>query len=273
VRTFTVGGQRLAFEPAQFGPPAATQAPAAAVPAVPPLANVELANAAELRGAVAVVRRGGCQFHEKARRAQQAGAVALVIVNTEDAPFAMESSREAQDILIPTLGVGKADGERLLLGGAAAVTFAYDMLAEAMEAPEPVVVAADVGGVDEPPQPLVAPPPPPEGGSPGPRSCPQPAEPQAGSPGPRGRLQLAEPQVEGLTEATHTREVAGAGSADGSSSEEEEVGGSRRAVELVGARLRSEYTRATTPFCAGIPYVRTQCANFAYKKSGSRQRQ
>jgi hypothetical protein len=45
---------------ADFGPRAAQLAPTAALPVAPLLADRELANAAELRGVVAVVQRGGC---------------------------------------------------------------------------------------------------------------------------------------------------------------------------------------------------------------------
>jgi hypothetical protein len=48
----------VAFEPADFGPPAAALPPTAAVAAAPELADAELTNAAQLRGRVAVVRVG-----------------------------------------------------------------------------------------------------------------------------------------------------------------------------------------------------------------------
>jgi photosystem II stability/assembly factor-like uncharacterized protein len=41
-----------------------------------------IANAAQLAGKVAVIYRGGCEFGQKALRAQQAGAIAVVIVNS-----------------------------------------------------------------------------------------------------------------------------------------------------------------------------------------------
>jgi hypothetical protein len=128
-RTFAVGGEAVAFEPAAFGPDAAALA-APAVPAAPLLADAELTNAAELRGKVAVVRRGGdgVPFHARARRAQQARAVAVVIVNNEGNTPAIYTNPNGRggDITIPSLCVGRADGERLLLGGAAVVALAYD---------------------------------------------------------------------------------------------------------------------------------------------------
>ena len=66
--------------------------------------------------------------------AQAAGAVALFVINTEDAPSGMaDPDGEAADIVIPALCIGKADGERLLLGAegpAGLVAFRYDRAAE-----------------------------------------------------------------------------------------------------------------------------------------------
>jgi hypothetical protein len=132
-RTFTVSGEAIAFAAAMFGPQAAARKPTAAVATAPLLADAELTNAVELRGMVAVAKRisKGSPFHEKARRAQAAGAVALVVINTEDAPFVLaDPDGEAADIVIPALCVGSSDGERLLLGGAAEVAFGYDNPAE-----------------------------------------------------------------------------------------------------------------------------------------------
>jgi hypothetical protein len=141
-RTFTVDGAAVGFEVAEFGPTAAALAPTAAVLAVPLLASMPLTNVVELRGRVAVVQRGddGLPFVAHAWRAQQAGAVAVVIIHNErDTPQAFtakfgedqqEMRQRAVVIAIPALCVGKADGERLLLGGAAAVAFGYDKPAE-----------------------------------------------------------------------------------------------------------------------------------------------
>ncbi|TYZ67651.1 hypothetical protein PybrP1_000842 [[Pythium] brassicae (nom. inval.)] len=56
----------------------------------PPRADcATVKNAHELRGAVALVVRGGCSFALKARRVQAAGAVAMVLANnTREEPFA-----------------------------------------------------------------------------------------------------------------------------------------------------------------------------------------
>lgn len=50
----------------------------------PPRAETEIVNATELAGAIALIYRGACSFTEKAQRAQAAGAVAVVFVNSDD---------------------------------------------------------------------------------------------------------------------------------------------------------------------------------------------
>ena len=115
---------KMEFKQAKFGGElAALGAEAACVRAEPPLAEAELTNAAELAGAVAVIGRGGCTFVEKARRAQAAGAVGVIIVNTEDTLLAPADDGSGGDIRIPVVGVATpfslADAPALL----AAVAF------------------------------------------------------------------------------------------------------------------------------------------------------
>ena len=59
-----------------------TQINARLVWAVPETAHTALEN--DLRGAIAVVKRGDCSFVEKAVRVGEAGAVAMMVINTED---------------------------------------------------------------------------------------------------------------------------------------------------------------------------------------------
>jgi len=70
------------FLRAEFGPQDAFAG--LMVRARPLEADRELENAQSLAGAVAVVVRGVCGFVEKAIRAQAAGAIAVVVINTED---------------------------------------------------------------------------------------------------------------------------------------------------------------------------------------------
>ena len=139
-----VGSESVGFAVAKFGPQAALLlGPATLVATQPVLADAELTNAAELVGKVALVRRGGdgIAFSGRAWRAQQAGAVAVIIVHNElETPVSfrsfvdsdpVEDQQRAAAVTIPSLCVGKADGERLLLhGGGPAVHLAYDVPAE-----------------------------------------------------------------------------------------------------------------------------------------------
>ena len=53
----------------------------------PAEADADLVNAEQLKGRLAVARRGGCTFQEKTERVELAGARGLVIVNSDDALF------------------------------------------------------------------------------------------------------------------------------------------------------------------------------------------
>jgi hypothetical protein len=153
--TFTVDGKTVAFRVAGFGPPAASLASTAALLTDPPLADVALVNDAELRGKVAVVRRGGdgVPFFIRAWRAQQAGALAVVLIHNEsDTPATFRGALDTDQaewreqcsaIAIPALCVGQADGERLLLGSAAEVTFGYERTAGRGFLQRPPFAAAD----------------------------------------------------------------------------------------------------------------------------------
>lgn len=65
----------------------------------PPRAdNEQLTNADQVRGAIALVVRGGCSFAVKARKLQRAGAVAMIVANnTREQPFAAFSMEDDVD--------------------------------------------------------------------------------------------------------------------------------------------------------------------------------
>ncbi|WP_437593920.1 S8 family serine peptidase [Sorangium sp. So ce1000] len=68
--------------------------------------------AGSLAGRIALVRRGGCSFHQKAARAQAAGAAGVVLYN--DRAGAVTASVEGDDpITIPVVGITQAEGELL----------------------------------------------------------------------------------------------------------------------------------------------------------------
>lgn len=93
------------------------------------LADDSLACAAitnDLTGKVALVYRGTCEFGAKALAAQNAGAIAVIIVNNiAGAPIAMGAGAVGGSVTIPTVMISQADG---------------DLIHDQMEAGEDVVV-------------------------------------------------------------------------------------------------------------------------------------
>ncbi|KAL4855837.1 Alpha-mannosidase I [Chlorella vulgaris] len=73
-----------------------------------------LLNGGQVAGSIAVVRRGGCLFIQKALAAQQAGAVAVVVVNTDDQLMAMGTDEHGSQTDIPAVMLSAADGGALL---------------------------------------------------------------------------------------------------------------------------------------------------------------
>ena len=55
----------------------------------PILCNHFLSNVGEINGNIAVIERGGCSFADKATRAQNAGAIACLFVNTDEELFTL----------------------------------------------------------------------------------------------------------------------------------------------------------------------------------------
>eukprot|EP01046_Picozoa_sp_COSAG06_P017023 COSAG06_NODE_1143_length_10539_cov_13.369923_5_plen_257_part_00 len=102
-----------------FGPAAPLEYSGAIVATDPARAEAPLANAADLRGKLALTVRGECVFTEKADRAAEAGAVAVIVVNNEpgDVPCTPGDRDNQYRGSVPVFGVSASVGERL---GAAA---------------------------------------------------------------------------------------------------------------------------------------------------------
>jgi hypothetical protein len=109
---------------ASFGPPASQTFVAGRVVLAADAANTEgpsttdactaFTNASEVAGRIVLADRGTCTFVTKARNAQAAGALGLVVadnVETTCAPLSMGGT--AEDITIPAIGVRKRDGDTL----------------------------------------------------------------------------------------------------------------------------------------------------------------
>lgn len=69
-------------------------------------------NASALNGRIAVIRRGDCPFVEKAIAAQNAGAIAVIIVN--NVPGIMGMSGDDANIIIPVVAISQEDGEAII---------------------------------------------------------------------------------------------------------------------------------------------------------------
>lgn len=72
------------------------------------------------RGAVVLVRRGTCPFGQKVRIAADAGAVAVVVANSEDGPLTRATLGDPG--AVPSLGVSRADGDLLATRAGAPTT-------------------------------------------------------------------------------------------------------------------------------------------------------
>ncbi len=74
-----------------------------------------ISNAAALAGNIAVAVRGTCNFSEKALNAQNAGAIALIIINNQGtAPTSLGSGTGSGSVTIPVVMISQAQGTALL---------------------------------------------------------------------------------------------------------------------------------------------------------------
>jgi len=79
------------------------------------------ANTMAVKGKVALINRGGCNFTLKVKNAQNAGAVAVLLVNNQDGAFVPGGTDT--NVGIPSAGITKADGIALKAAVAAAVPY------------------------------------------------------------------------------------------------------------------------------------------------------
>ena len=85
-----------------------------------------LANASAIQGKIALIRRGSCNFAEKASKAEEAGAIAVILMNNSPGdPF---TAGGAGNIRIPVLMISQDDGRALttVIEAAEAVTARLD---------------------------------------------------------------------------------------------------------------------------------------------------
>jgi hypothetical protein len=75
-------------------------------------ACVAPSNAAAMSGKIVVLKRGNCTFAIKAKAAQDAGAIAVIVVNNVDGEVSMSGADET--IVIPVISVSKAIGDAFI---------------------------------------------------------------------------------------------------------------------------------------------------------------
>ena len=98
----------------------------------------------DVSGAIALIDRGVIPFEVKARRAEAAGALAVVIVNNE--PGIVRGELGNSDIGIPVIAVARADGDELrLLGPEATPTVVAARRVESGSSQNVVARASDDG--------------------------------------------------------------------------------------------------------------------------------
>jgi len=74
-----------------------------------------LINGTELAGKIAVVFRGSCQFGTKALKAEQAGAIACIIINNVPGdPVGMAAGDDGASITIPVIMISQIDGANIV---------------------------------------------------------------------------------------------------------------------------------------------------------------
>jgi PA domain len=81
---------------------------------------LDAATLSKLRGSIALIDRGECAFTDKVKRAQDAGAAAVIIVEDTSlgpADSASADPSEAAQIRIPTASIMKVDGDAIRAGG------------------------------------------------------------------------------------------------------------------------------------------------------------
>jgi hypothetical protein len=112
---------------ALFGAPNADIS-ALAVVAQPLLGTGAIQQPESLRGSVAVMQRGVISFTDKARKVAAAGAIALIIINTQNQAFVPDTDglESADDITIPVVCIRQSDGAMLLKGLPSTVHVQFD---------------------------------------------------------------------------------------------------------------------------------------------------
>ncbi len=101
---------------------------ASTVVAAPEVGCTRLQNAEQIAGNIAVIKRGGgCLFAEKARNAQAAGAVAVIITDNQQIQPLIAMTGDFSAVSIPAMMVTQEHGEELRKNSGRACTIQIGM--------------------------------------------------------------------------------------------------------------------------------------------------
>ena len=75
--------------------------------------DTPFSNADDIRGRIALIDRGDCVFTIKVKNAQDAGAIAVVIVNNNDDDGLVSMNGSDESITIPSIFIDQSDGDAL----------------------------------------------------------------------------------------------------------------------------------------------------------------
>ncbi|MCP2164417.1 M28 family metallopeptidase [Goodfellowiella coeruleoviolacea] len=124
--TANVAGQQVEAVPMEYSPQTQAGGVTGPLVAVPqddsPGCQPEDFAGLPLRGAVALIRRGGCTFADKQRFAAEAGAAAVLIANNVDGRLAGVTLGSPDAGRVPTAGISRADGDVLFTRTGASTT-------------------------------------------------------------------------------------------------------------------------------------------------------
>jgi hypothetical protein len=71
-------------------------------------------NSSQLNGKIGILRRGNCEFGEKVLAAENAGAIAVIVVNNEPGIANMGPGADGGSVTIPSVSISQADGEAII---------------------------------------------------------------------------------------------------------------------------------------------------------------
>ena len=108
-----INGEMYASHTARFGSHDPVVQSVLTTTVNPADASTPIRNGDVLKGKVAVIVRGGCTYVEKAKAAQDKGAVAVIIVNSEDELLLLDESKGFEEISIYVCCVSRSTGDAL----------------------------------------------------------------------------------------------------------------------------------------------------------------